>query len=169
MKRAYFLMSFTAICVLASGLVFSQDDIEAYRLCQYCGMDRGAFGHSRVLVEYDDGTSEGTCSLHCAAIDLAINIDKSPKAVWVGDYNTKTLVDVEKAFWVVGGSRRGVMTKTAKWAFARREDAEGFVKKYGGRLATFDEAIKAAYLDMYEDTRMVREMRKIKSMMKTKP
>ncbi len=40
------------------------------------------------------------------------------------------------------------------------------MKENCGRLATFDEAMKAAYEDMYQDTKMVREMRKKKRMMK---
>ena len=168
MKRTHYLMICTVLWVLVAGLVFAQDDIEKHSSCKYCGMDRGKFAHSRIFIEYVDGTTEGTCSLHCAAIDLAINIDKTPKAIWVGDHNTKNLIDAERAFWVMGGSKRGVMTKMAKWAFEKREDAEGFVKEYGGKLAAFDEAIKAAYMDMYQDTKMVREMRKMKRMLKHK-
>lgn len=38
----------------------------------------------------------------------------------VGDYNTKRLIDAEKAVWVIGGGKQGVMTKRAKWAFEKR-------------------------------------------------
>ena len=119
-------------------------------------MDREKFAHSRIYIEYDDGTTEGTCSVHCAAIDLALNIDKTPKAIWVGDYNTKKLIDAEKAFWVIGGSKTGVMTKRAKWAFGKKEDAEKLISENGGNLAVFDEALKSAYEDMYQDTKMIR-------------
>jgi hypothetical protein len=37
-----------------------------------------------------------------------------------------------------------------------------FVKENGGTVTTFDEAMKAAYEDMYQDTKMVREKRKMK-------
>ena len=127
-------------------------------------MDREKFAHSRIYIEYDDGTTEGTCSVHCAAIDLALNIDKTPKAIWVGDYNTKKLIDAEKAFWVIGGSKTGVMTKRAKWAFGKKEDAEKPISENGGNLAVFDEALKSAYEDMYQDTKMIREKRKMKKM-----
>ncbi len=124
-------------------------------------MDREKFAHSRFFIEYDDGTSAGTCSIHCAAVDLAINIDKTPKAMWVGDYGQKTLVEAEKAFWVIGGSKMGVMTKKAKWAFAKSEQAEQFKAANGGDLANFDQAIKTAYEDMYADTKMIRDKRKM--------
>lgn len=139
-----------------------QDDIKAFPSCNYCGMDRDMFSHSRMLIEYEDGTSAGTCSLHCTAIELAVNIDKSIKTIKVGDFNTRKLINVEKATWVIGGNKQGVMTKRAKWAFENREDAEAFIKDNGGKLATFDEALKAAYEDMYDDIKMIREKRKMR-------
>ena len=102
--------------------------------------------------------------MHCAAVDLANNIDKSPKAIKVGDFNSKQLIDAEKAFWVVGGSKPGVMSKRGKWAFEKKEDAEAFLKTNQGSLATFEEAMKMAYEDMYDDTKAIRERRKMKRM-----
>ena len=164
MKKLYVSMVVMVFCLLVSGIAFAQDDIKKHPSCKYCGMDREKFAHSRIYIEYDDGTTEGTCSVHCAAIDLALNIDKTPKAIWVGDYNTKKLIDAEKAFWVIGGSKTGVMTKRAKWAFGKKEDAEKFISENGGNLAVFDEALKSAYEDMYQDTKMIREKRKMKKM-----
>jgi nitrous oxide reductase accessory protein NosL len=53
----------------------------------------------------------------------------------------------------------GVMTRQAKWAFEKKEDAEQFVKENGGTIAGFDQAMKASYEDMYADTKMIRERR----------
>ena len=89
-----------------------------------------------MLVVYDDGTEVGVCSLHCAAIDLAINIDKTPKTIYVGDFNTKKLIDAEQAFWVIGGNKPGVMTKRAKWAFEKKADAEAFIRRKGAPSPT---------------------------------
>jgi len=135
------------------------EDIKSYPSCKYCGMDREMFSYSRMLVEYEDGTSVGTCSLHCTAIELSVNIDKSVKIIKVGDFNTGKLIDAEKATWVIGGRKQGVMTKRAKWAFENKEDAEAFIKDNGGKLITFDEAIKATYEDMYDDIKMIKEKR----------
>jgi nitrous oxide reductase accessory protein NosL len=57
------------------------------------------------------------------------------------------------------------MTKTAKWAFADKKDAEAFIKENGGKLATFDDAMKATYEDMYNGTKMIRERRAKKRQM----
>ncbi|MBU1054022.1 MAG: nitrous oxide reductase accessory protein NosL [Proteobacteria bacterium] len=167
MKKLIFYLTICMIfCISMPGLLLAQDDVQKHKSCKYCSMDREKFAHSRIFIEYDDGTTEGTCSLHCAAIDFAINIDKSPETIWVGDYNSKNLIDAQKAFWVIGGSKTGVMTKRAKWAFIYEEDAKKFIKENGGKPATFDEAIKAVYEDMYQDTKMVRKMRKLKKMIK---
>jgi copper chaperone NosL len=142
-------------------------DIQAHKNCKYCGMDREKFAHSRMLVEYSDGSSLGSCSIHCTALDLAQTFDKQPKAILVADYNKKNLIDAEKAYWVIGGNKPGVMSKTAKWAFADKKDAEAFIKENGGKLANFEDAMKSTYDDMYNDTKMIREKRaKMKAMSK---
>lgn len=156
---------FVIIMFLAGGAVltgFAGEDIKQAPSCKHCNMEREKFGHSRMLVEYDDGTAAGTCSLHCLAVELAVTLDKTPKALWAADYSSKKLIDAEKAAWVIGGNKPGVMTRQAKWAFENKTDAEKFTQENGGKLATFDEAIKLAYEDMYQDTKMIRDKRKMK-------
>jgi copper chaperone NosL len=83
----------------------------------------------------------------------------------VEDYNTKELIDAEQAFWVIVPDKPGVMTRRAKWAFADKGAADAFIKANNGSIpAGFEEAIKATYEDMYGDTRMIREKRKMKRM-----
>ena len=156
-------MILVVLSVFLAGVVLAQDDVKKHPSCKFCGMDREKFAHSRMFIQYDDGSTEGTCSVHCAAIDLVLNLDKTPRAIQVGDYNTKNLIDAEKALWVIGGSKMGVMTKRGKWAFEKKEDAGKYVKENGGKLASFDEALKAAYDDIYEDTKMIRERRKMRN------
>ena len=142
------------------------DDIQAHGSCPFCGMDRGKFAHSRVLLQYDDGTVQATCSIHCAARDMASHMDKYLKGFWVGDYRTRNLIDAEKAVWVLGGNKTGVMTKRAKWAFGSKEDAEQFIALDGGKICIFEDALRASYDDMYEDIKMIRDRRKAKRMQK---
>ncbi len=161
--------------LLAIGLVFmataalaQPDDITKHPICPYCGMDRAEYAHSRVYLQYDDGSTFGACSLHCAALDLGLKIDKTPQKIQVGDYNTKALINAENAFWILGGNKMGVMTKRAKWAFEKKEDAEAYIHANGGVLCGFEEAMKAAYEDLYQDTRMLREKRKMMHLQKGK-
>ncbi|MDA8084620.1 MAG: nitrous oxide reductase accessory protein NosL [Nitrospiraceae bacterium] len=165
MRKGLLLIVLT-IALILTGSAHAQpkEDIHLHKDCKYCGMDRGSFDFTRMLIEYDDGSTSALCSLHCAAIDLANTIDKTPAKIMVGDFNTKDLIDAEKAFWTVGGTKPGVMSKRGKWAFAKKEDADAFIAKNGGSPATFEEAMKAAYEDLYADTRMIREKRKMKRM-----
>ena len=164
MKRFLIFGLVVAFSLLTMGLAFAQEDVRKHPACKYCGMDREKFAHSRFYVEFEDGSTQGTCSVHCSAVDFAVNIDKSPKAFQVGDYGTKELIDAEKAFWVLGGKKPGVMTKRAKWAFAKKEDAEKFMAEHGGNLVAFDQVFKATYEDMYADTKMIQERRKMRRM-----
>ena len=158
------LALFIGFCLSASTAVpaAQQPDVLQSPSCRHCGMDREKFSHSRMLIEYEDGSTVATCSLHCTAVELANTIDRIPVSVRVADYDSKELLDVDTAVWVIGGSTKGVMTGLAKWAFASSPAAERFIKAEGGRIAGFDEAIKAAYDDMYQDTRMIREFREMK-------
>lgn len=162
MKRLVVSALFLFLTMSCLSFAASLTDIEKHPSCTYCGMDREKHAQSRMLIEYDDGTSLGACSLHCAAVDLANNIDKTPNYIGVADYYSKKLIDAEKAFWVVGGSKPGVMTSNPKWAFETKQAAEKFIKENGGAPADFDEAMSAAYNDMYRDTKQIRERRKMK-------
>lgn len=162
MKR---LLAFAAVTLLSLGGTTARAqqhlaDVQEHAACKYCGMDRAKFASSRMLVEYDDGSKLGACSLHCVAVDLALQIDKTPTSIQVADMNTQVLVDAEKAVWVLGGKKPGVMTKRGKWAFAERSAAQAFVKENGGKIVPFEAAMRASYEDMYEDGKMIREKRK---------
>ncbi len=165
MKRMALCVLLTLFCLVPANALWALDnDIKEIPSCKYCGMNRETFAHSRMHIDYSDNSKEGLCSLHCAAVDLALNLDKAPKTIGVGDYGTKKLINAETAFWVIGGKKPGVMTKNAKWAFAEKADAEKFQGEFGGRIAGFDEALEAAYKDLAEDTKMIRERRKMRKM-----
>ncbi|MBU0942857.1 MAG: nitrous oxide reductase accessory protein NosL [Proteobacteria bacterium] len=139
-------------------------DTLIYPACQYCGMDRHKFAHSRMLIEYDDGSTVPTCSIHCTAIDLAQKINATPAAIKVGDYDTKELIAAEGAIWILGGDRKGVMSSRPKWAFSSDAAAAAFVATHGGNIVTFDEAMKASYADMDSDSKSIRRKRQNKKM-----
>ena len=148
MKKWEFFGLAIVFVLFASLFCSAQEDIQNHPSCKHCGMDRMKFAHSRMLIEYDDGTTVGTCSIHCTAVDIGLNKDKTAKTIMVGDYDSKELIDAKTAFWVIGGTKRGVMTKRAKWAFQKKEDAEKFIAENGGELANFEQALKAAQEDL---------------------
>jgi copper chaperone NosL len=118
------------------------DDLAKYTACPYCGMNRRQFHHSRMLVHYSDNLPDGTCSLHCAAISLSLNVDRGPKALYVADFATpgdqKVLIDVAQATFLVGSSLPGVMTKRSKVAYGSEAAAKAAQAAHGGELMTFD-------------------------------
>lgn len=159
MKQTVFIVA--AVCLILTGSAMAQHGgAQGSESCIYCGMDLQKFAHSAVVIEYEDGTVSGTCSLHCAAIDLALKIDKTPKRILVGDYPSKKQIDAVSACWTIGGDQPGVMTKRAKWAFENRAECEKYASEHGAKVTDFDESVKAAYEDMYADTKMIREKRK---------
>jgi nitrous oxide reductase accessory protein NosL len=161
MKRILALL-FASLLLLPLVALAEDTDIAKVKACKYCGMDRQMFAHSRIWIEYVDGSPEGLCSLHCAAVEFAVALDRRPTTIWVGDFETKQLIDADKAVWVMGGEKPGVMTRRPKWAFAEQAGADRFIKASGGAVITFDQAIKSAYEDMYDDTKMIRDRREAK-------
>jgi copper chaperone NosL len=142
-----------------------QDELAKYPKCPYCGMDRRQWHHSRHLVHYDDGRADGTCSIHCLAISLALNIDRGPKAIYAADFGAdaevKPLVEVDQdgVTYLMGSDLRGTMTTHSKMAFASAEAAGAAQAEHGGELGDFDAALTQAYLGMARDTRMIRKRR----------
>jgi copper chaperone NosL len=126
------------------------DDITTHPNCAYCGMDRKMYAYSRALLRYSDGSEVGLCSLHCAGIELALHPEKGPVQIMAGTFDHGDLIDAEKAVWVLGGSKQGVMSIRGKWAFERKEDAEAFMREFGGSISSFRNVMTAAFEDMWE-------------------
>lgn len=147
-------------------------ELEKYPHCPYCGMNRTMWNHSRHLVQYDDGLVDGTCSIHCLAISLSLNLDRGPKAIYAADFaaadKVKPMVEVSKATYLVGSGLKGTMTANSKMAFASADTAKAAQSEHGGELGSFDDALTAAYLGMAKDTMMIRKRRaeKVKMMQK---
>ncbi len=140
------------------------DELTKYPRCPYCGMDREIHHFSRHLIHYSDDLADATCSLHCAALSLALNLDRVPKAIYAPDNGAagevKPLTDAEQVTYVIGGGHKPVMTGTAKTSFGSRAAAEA--ARGDGELADFDRALMLTYMGMAEDTAMIRRRREEK-------
>ena len=147
------LVCASLLVILAGAVVPAGDDISEYRSCVHCGMDRKAYGYSRMLVQYEDGTSVGFCSLRCAVMELDANPKRTVKAILAADRTERILIDAEKAVWVMGGGKRGVMTDRPKWAFVTKAAADAFIENYGGTIVTWSEALAAAREDLAREVR----------------
>ena len=130
--------------MLAAASAWGAEIVESPKSCAQCGMDREFFAYSRMLIRYADGTSAGVCSINCAVTELKQNKRKQVVVLLVADYAGKALMDARSATWVTGGKKPGVMTPLPKWAFAKREDAQRFVRENGGTITGFDDALDLA-------------------------
>jgi nitrous oxide reductase accessory protein NosL len=139
------------------------DELAKYPKCPYCGMDRREWHHSRHLVHYEDNLVDGTCSLHCAAVSLSLNLDRGPKAIYAADFGSsekiKPLVNVDEITYLIGSRLPGTMSKTSKMAFAQETAASAAQQENGGELGNFGTALRTAYVNMAEDTLMIRQRR----------
>ncbi len=140
-----------------------ENELQKYPKCPYCGMDRKQWNHSRHLVQYEDDLVDGTCSIHCLALSLALNIDRGPKAIYAADFGSsdevKPLVPVDAATYLIGSKLKGTMTAVSKMAFSSADAAKKSQAEHGGELGDFDKALRAAYTSMADDTLRIRKMR----------
>lgn len=134
------------LLLMAGATAYAQEDISEHRNCAHCGMDRKAYGYSRMLIVYDDGSKVGVCSLHCAVVELAASGHKI-KSLLVADRDTRSLTEAETAVWVMGGKKRGVMTQRPKWAFSAKTAAQAFVDSNGGTIVSWADVLAAARED----------------------
>lgn len=139
------------------------DELKKYPKCPYCGMDRTQFHHARHLVQYADDLVDGTCSIHCLSISLAINLDREPKAIYAADNASpdavKPLVNVDQAAYLIGGKAPGVMTHRSKVSYGKQEAALAAKERDGGDIGDFAAALTASYADLAKDTLMIRKKR----------
>ncbi|MEA3277604.1 MAG: nitrous oxide reductase accessory protein NosL [Pseudomonadota bacterium] len=140
-----------------------KDELTKYPKCPYCGMDRTKWHHSRHLVQYDDDLVDGTCSIHCLAISLSLNLDRGPKAIYAADFGSseeiKPLVLVDQTAYLIGSKLKGTMTRDSKMAFASETAAQAAKTEQDGTLGSFDEALRESYAGMAQDTLSIRKRR----------
>lgn len=138
------------------------NEFEKYPRCPYCGMMRMQWSHTRHLIVYDNGTVDGTCSIHCAAISLSLNMDAGPVTIYAGDAGSdadvKPLADTAVMAYVIDPSKPGTMSMVSKYAYADPAKAEAAAGDTG-QVVGFDDALRAAYAEMAEDTIMLRQRR----------
>lgn len=140
------------------------NEFEKYPRCPYCGMMRKMYSQTRHLIVYENDTVDGTCSIHCAGISLAMNMDAGPKAIYAGDAGAegevKPLAEVSAMTYVIDPAKPGTMTAVSKWAYADKAKAEAAAATNPeAKMVGFDEALTMAFLDMAKDTKMIRKRR----------
>lgn len=111
--------------------------------CPNCGMHLVKFyktSHTHENHQY--------CSIHCLYESTQGVIPQDAKVV---DTITLELIDVKKAYYVVGSKVRGTMTRTSSYAFGNEKDALLFVSDNGGKIMNFEAAFAVAAEDFPKD------------------
>lgn len=93
-----------------------------------------------------------------------MNMDRGPKVIYAGDAGSdaevKPLVDTANMIYVINPEKMGTMSKISKWAYADSAKAEAAAAESAdAKIANFDEALRAAFLGMAEDTINIRKRR----------
>jgi len=109
--------------------------------CAVCGMYLDLYEKTRFVILFNDDTSKSTCSLACASGVINQNRGRI-KGVKVADFLTGKLLDADKAYFLEGSDIPGVMSYTGRIAFSSKTQALIFRNKHGGRIITFDQALK---------------------------
>lgn len=139
------------------------NELDKYPHCPYCGMNRREHHRARMLVQYSDDLVDGVCSIHCLAISLSLNIDRSPKNIWGPDYGStaepRPLTPVDDMVYLIGADLKHAMTRRSKHSFASPSTAREFQGRHGGELGNFSDALRETHLDMAGDVDMVRRNR----------
>jgi len=154
MKSLIILTGLLACFLFTTADAEIDEDIRIHKNCKVCGMSRETFAQSRMLIEYDPEHIVGVCSIRCAALDLALNMGRVPKSIQVGDFSDRHLISAENAFWIIGGRKEGVMATRGKWAFRDKAAAGKFMATNKGKPGTFQDALKAAFADLYSDLKL---------------
>ena len=121
--------------------------------CPVCGMTLPMFYKTNHAATHKGHTKQ-YCSMHCLAEDKIKN-GFDAKDMKVVDTKTLKFIDVKKATYVVGSSKKGTMTMTSKYAFLNPKDAQMFAKKNGGEIVDFSTAYKSTSKSLEKEMKMV--------------
>ncbi len=114
--------------------------------CAVCGMYIDLYERTRHVVHFNDRSPETTCSLACAAI-LIEKYKGKIICVEAADFLTGKLIAADTANYLEGSDIPGVMSYTSRIAFSSKKKALSFRKKHGGRILSFEEALKRQLME----------------------
>lgn len=135
------LVLFTALtlALFAFDKSVSNGKIHGTSSCPICSMNIKKFYKTSHAVTYNDGKKEHFCSMTCLA--KIMKKRKDIKAIFAADASTGKLINAKSASYVVGSDIPNTMTSN-QVAFASKSSAKAFQKKHGGKIVSFNTALK---------------------------
>ncbi len=159
MKKLLFLCAF-AFSLFAADMKFQTvSPSEATLLqtgdkkqhCPTCNMDLVKFYKTSHAVKFKDGTYRQYCSIHCLINEQEMGYLRDKKSliaeILVADAKGFKMIPVRKAFYVIGSTVKGTMSRISTYAFATKADALEFQNSNGGNLGTYEDAYTATMDD----------------------
>ena len=138
MRTHLFLKSVGLLVLLCA---FLAGPALAYHRCILCGMDVDK-SETAFYAKMKNGKMAPLCSMQCLYM-LEMNAKEKAVSVRTEIYPTARSTDAKKAFYLCESKQRPKGTMAPfMLAFATREKAEEYQKKYGGRILNFDEAME---------------------------
>jgi len=127
-------------------------DGKSKMFCPKCGMSLPMFYKTNMSAKVD-GKVRQYCSIHCLVDDISSGAKVSD--IKVVDTNSLKFIDAKDAYFVVGSSKMGTMTKVSKYAFASKEDAKAFASKFGGDVMDFEHTLALAKKQFAKESVMI--------------
>jgi len=122
--------------------------------CPSCGMNLVKFYKTSHAMQQSNGVMHQYCSLHCL-----VDANEKVNGAQVVDVSTLKFMAAEKAFYVVGSSKKGTMTMTSKYAFGTKAAADKFVGEFGGEVMNFSAVTKVAQGALAGENKMIDKKR----------
>lgn len=108
--------------------------------CVICGMDVSKYPHTRYVVRSTDGKQFTTCGVQCG-LTLHLKLKDKWKSASATDLLSNRTFDATKGYYVYKSS---AITDMAPGfvAFKLKTHAEKFAKGFGGKVVSYDQALR---------------------------
>ncbi|NPA50963.1 MAG: hypothetical protein GXO02_04975 [Epsilonproteobacteria bacterium] len=125
---------------------------ESKLFCPKCGMTLPMFYRTNHAAKVD-GKIEQFCSIHCLVDEMKSG--KKVEDIQVVDNSTLKFIPAKDAWYVVGSSMPGTMSKVSKYAFGTEKAAKEFAKKYGGKVMRFKDVLDLVMKNFDKEQAMI--------------
>lgn len=140
------LLSLSSIGCSKQDEAIKAAEIDRSTSCSLDGMILMDYPGPKAQIHYDRGEADFFCdTMEMFSIYLRPEQKKRVKALFTQDMGKTpweqpigNWIDAKAAYYVIDSTKPGAMGPTLA-AFARIEDAQAFVKHYGGKILKFDE------------------------------
>jgi nitrous oxide reductase accessory protein NosL len=126
--------------------------------CNVCGMNLPMFYKTNHATDIE-GKKHQFCSIHCLA--EIIEMGKKVDHIQVVNNEDLKFIDAKNAWYVVGSSKAGTMSKISKYAFSHKAKAQSFSKDFGGTVMDFNTTMSMVQKGLNKETALIKKKQSI--------